>query len=158
MLLYSSRDILLVSEREADVLLQAYSRQSFKPSCAQLVNLAFLRAAVDNMEDMATDNLAMQLPIRCPMHSINCRDLVAIQLFAGETTFKGVERKACLRELLPSGEAVDSALLVPSSRGTVASFDKSDLEAAVLLADAESQASESNRKRQKIGTSSSSKC
>lgn len=152
MLLYSSRDILLVSEREADVLLQAYSRHSNKESCAQLVNLAFLRAAVDNSNDRATDNQAMHLPLRCTLYNINRSDLVALQLFAGETTFKGVERKASLHALLPSGEAVDAALLLPRSRGTFASFDKSDLETSALLADAESQASKSDRKRQNIGT------
>lgn len=126
----SDRSMLLVSEREADIILRkipgARSRRRF-----ELVDLTYCKLAVSDPE--AYRQLGPALPQQLPELLLkDVENLVSVQLFAGDTKFTTPKQLDALRRMLSHHpRAREAVLKLPTYRGLQHCLPRSDLEKVV---------------------------
>lgn len=133
-LMFSSGEVLLLSEREADCILGSIwaRRGSQSTTGPWFINYSYLRVcASDSRVSLATPRCpdGNHLPVRCGQASIG-----ALQLFNGDTMFRDgygqemKERLDVIQEVLSSDLRKSAALQLPIFRGKGIHIDGSDLQ------------------------------
>mmetsp|Transcript_33769 Transcript_33769/g.49019 ORF Transcript_33769/g.49019 Transcript_33769/m.49019 type:complete len:1441 (+) Transcript_33769:465-4787(+) len=126
----SDQSMLLVSEREADIILSSIPRAQ-SPLQFELVNLAYCKLAVSDPEGYR--QLGPALPQQLPTLLLkNIENLVSVQMFAGDTKFTTNEQLNALRRMLSfHAYAREAVLKLPTYRGLQHCLPRSDLEKVV---------------------------
>ena len=119
-LLYPSGYVLLLSEREADRVLQ-YSWEGKDMTNASLVNLTYVcKKYLKNDIHFQTPKLNLWSPTET--------SIAALQLFQGIVTFDLEERKTAIKQILNNDLSKAAAYLFPSMRGLGMTYQYSDLD------------------------------
>ena len=127
-LLFESRQVLLLSEYEADEFLpRAWVATTATKAC--FVSLSYLREAYCQPAD---DAPFLQIPraacaFQGEIATWECT-LAGLQLLAGDTAFATQRRKDALASLLPSADAKRAGLRPAALRGLQHMISRSDLE------------------------------
>ena len=121
--LFSDGKCLLVSEQEADQIIQRMWMAPSAKTC--LVNFAYIRHSIGSSTAAA---IRLQLPRNtdCPMPDE--LTLTSLQLFAGDTSYATLARKAALRLLVSTPKARQTALRPAALHGLQSMVSRSDLE------------------------------
>jgi hypothetical protein len=134
-LLYANGDVLLLSEREADLVLESIwalggSCSSTGPS---FINHSYVRVCSSG------DSIALSLPIRISEDNrsltiLRHSTIAALQLFNGDTMFRDENgqamsaRMSAVQNLLSAGQSGNSALMLTTLRGKNIHVEGSDLQ------------------------------
>ena len=118
----SSASILLLSEREADAILELFWKQPSSAASAQVdfVNLSYGRLKHTRLGAFSARKMTH--------NDVPVAALVGIQLLAGETKFENQEQKDGLRHMLDKPAARLAAVKLPGYRGLQFMLARSDLE------------------------------
>ena len=119
-LLYPSGHVLLLSEREADRVLQ-YSWEGKDMTNASLVNLTYV------CKKYFKNDIHFQTP-KLNLWSPTETSIAALQLFQGIVTFDLEERKTAIKQILNNDLSKAAAYLFPSMRGLGMTYQYSDLD------------------------------
>ena len=125
-LLYPSGDVLLLSEREADSVLQ-YSWEGKKMTNATLVNLTYA-CKKRNM-----NYIYFQTP-KLVSWSLTETTIAALQFFQGICSFDLDERKTAIKQILNNDLSKSAAFIFPSMRGLSMNYQYSDLDEICVTA------------------------
>ena len=125
-LLYQSGDVLLLSEREADSVLQ-YSWEGKKMTNATLVNLTYA-CKKRNM-----NYIYFQTP-KLVSWSLTETTIAALQFFQGICSFDLDERKTAIKQILNNDLSKSAAFIFPSMRGLSMNYQYSDLDEICVTA------------------------
>ena len=128
LLVYNSGDVLLVSEREAEKILELYQTMPWSSSseaaAPQFRNRALVARAVKN----AQSDVRLQLPPTGSSSPCTDESRAAIDLFAGDTMFDAAAATALKSILLPDNAAKNAAKELPAIRGRKHFMPRSTLE------------------------------
>ena len=112
----------VLSDREANGILECAWKRDV--SLKSLRHMSFQRT-------VGLPGVAVYASSEISRHDgVDPTSIVKTQLFTGDTMFAGPERKALLRQLLPTREARKAALQFPQMHGLAHLISRSDLEEA----------------------------
>ena len=125
-LLYASGDVLLLSEREADRVLQ-YSWEGKEMAYATLVNLTYA------CKKRYKNYIYFQTP-KLVSWSLTETTIAALQFFQGISTFDLDERKTAIKQILNNDLSKSAAFIFSSMRGLKMNYQYSDLDEICVTA------------------------
>jgi hypothetical protein len=131
--------VLLLSDREAETLLEAHWAAGKAAGCPPLLHYSYACNARDASLMAPDDDDA----------ALSDEQAAALQLFNGETTLDGEDRVAAATAMLRSAEARGAALHLPVLRGNAHLLARSHLEACCEAEDAEEREPPSAKKRKR---------
>ena len=131
--------VLLLSDREAETLLEAHWAAGKAAGCPPLLHYSYACNARDASLMAPDDDDA----------ALSDEQAAALQLFNGETTLGGEDRVAAATAMLRSAEARGAALHLPVLRGNAHLLARSHLEACCEAEDAEEREPPSAKKRKR---------